>query len=385
MKKKILLLALFVFMFGMFSFIGQGEVQAGVGEWEELDPAPFGSVHRSSAVVINNKIYVVGGFYGTNTLKVFDYINETWSELRACPSTAVNSKSVALNDKIYTLGGSNLTEDIEREFRTYDPATDEWSILPSAPSDTGSMVAINGKIYVAGKQNYLMYDPNTNQWSILSNRSQWGMAPSAVALNNKMYMNNYSTTVHAHRFYVYDPATDTTEELASASIATYPSYISSSRLVTYNGKIYALARFSLLEYNPMTDQWSTMSNTSICDGDYSAAVVVNGKMYVFGNGGGGIYQSMVQRYIFEESDDPTDPEDPTDPTPTTGNKALIITLDNGFDKTYLVTNSQLEAFIDWFESANDNDFYTINNPLGGKGAKDYLVHDKIVCWRAADI
>ncbi|WP_024832784.1 Kelch repeat-containing protein [Ruminiclostridium josui] len=125
---------------------------------EEYDPvtdtwttkAPmYNSRSSFNIAVINDKIYVIGGVNsGTNnvsaSIEEYDPANNIWTLKTSMPTGG--GKAVVLNNKIYMVGASG-SKTLE-----YDPATDKWTYLaPVLAGRTDSGVAVvNGKIYAIG-------------------------------------------------------------------------------------------------------------------------------------------------------------------------------------------------------------------------------------------
>lgn len=79
--------------------------------------------------VINNYIYVFGGFNETNldTIEKFDRVNKTWEILNVImPISLQNATAVTVNKKdIYVIGGSNGT--FQNYMSIFDIETKLWS------------------------------------------------------------------------------------------------------------------------------------------------------------------------------------------------------------------------------------------------------------------
>ena len=72
---------------------------------------------------------------------------------------------------------------------------------------------------------------------------------------------------------------------------------------------------------------------------------------------------------------------------TGGRALLVITMQNGLEKEYTMSMSEVEAFISWYNSDTGNATYTIdkNYNVGPfVSRKDYIVHDKIMCFEVME-
>ncbi len=133
-------------------------------KWEKLPPLP---APRSShdAVVLDNKIYVAGGWNMTGggkgsewhrTAVVLDLNQPTlaWKEL---PTPPFVRRAVSLgtqNGKVYVIGGMHESGETSSEVDFYDPATNTWqqgTDLPGKPIEGfgNSSFELGGKLFVS--------------------------------------------------------------------------------------------------------------------------------------------------------------------------------------------------------------------------------------------
>lgn len=149
------------------------------------------SIHRSevAAGVLNNKIYVAGGFVnsdsntGTGALEIYDPATDSWASGAPMPISGIgNAASAAIGGKLYIAGGTHgyWQSPAFPNLEIYDPMSDTWSAgapLPLAVTEAGG-AAIGGKFYVIGGHfgfnGYTLlgitgalqiYDPVLNTWS----------------------------------------------------------------------------------------------------------------------------------------------------------------------------------------------------------------------------
>jgi N-acetylneuraminic acid mutarotase len=185
--------------------------------WETNTPMPTAR-YLLQANVVNDKIYVMGGFtafnHFTNTSEVYDTDTNVWTTAASIPNAAPGSTSVVADNKIYLIGGdktsygSKLYSAPANMNEIYDPATDSWTLgnpLPnaisyaSASATTGAM-ATNGIYVIGGYGNNgnpsdlnQVYDPKTNTWTAGLSRpatvnleGSYNLAIAAV--NDKFYL-----------------------------------------------------------------------------------------------------------------------------------------------------------------------------------------------------
>jgi N-acetylneuraminic acid mutarotase len=160
-----------------------------------------------SSCVVNNKIYVLGGYDGVSqlgTLEVFDPSTNSWSTPQTNGSmTPRTFPGVAVVDgKIYVMGGGTVQGNALNTFEAFDPSTNSWS----TPKTDGAMTAryglasavVNGIIYAIDGQvgpNYLnsieAFDPSINTWRVVPVVQSLipRTGPAANVIGNKIYIN----------------------------------------------------------------------------------------------------------------------------------------------------------------------------------------------------
>ena len=113
--------------------------------WESRTPMALGRNHAFAGAV-NGKIYVIGGRIGhafitsaanTDIVEEYDPATNMWSGLKAkMPSARSGGGWGTYGGKIYVAGGEVATQALVGAFRAleaYDPATNQWSFMPSMP------------------------------------------------------------------------------------------------------------------------------------------------------------------------------------------------------------------------------------------------------------
>jgi N-acetylneuraminic acid mutarotase len=107
----------------------------------------------SCAVVVNNKIYVLGGaldasLTDANDNQVYDPSTDRWEKKKPMQYARCFPFAAVVNDTIYVIGGSynNPSSIIE----SYDPVTDTWTRKANmlAPRFGASACVVNGIIYI---------------------------------------------------------------------------------------------------------------------------------------------------------------------------------------------------------------------------------------------
>ncbi|WP_223599772.1 T9SS C-terminal target domain-containing protein [Chryseobacterium sp. GVT01B] len=176
----------------------------------ETNKITKGAVNRSytgnaGSAIYNGKIYVFGGsgLNGAATTKFsnrfqyYDIASDTWHPLPDMP-TARETRGKIVNDKLYVIGGFNGTS--SRLINVYDLNTDRWTDQFTMPAGiSGHSLAVSGnKIFIAGgynNQTFLAYfDTTTNKFHQLSSNMIPRRHATAEVYNDKLYIIGGSTT-----------------------------------------------------------------------------------------------------------------------------------------------------------------------------------------------
>lgn len=160
---------------------------------------------NSGSAIHNGKIYVFGGSglngasttVFSNKFQYYDIATNTWNPLPNMP-TAREAKGKIVNDKLYVIGGFNGTS--SRLVNVYDLNKNLWTEQYTMPAGiSGHSLAVSGnKIFIAGgynNQTFLAYfDTETNKLHQLSSNMIPRRHAAAEIYNNKLYIIGGSTT-----------------------------------------------------------------------------------------------------------------------------------------------------------------------------------------------
>jgi N-acetylneuraminic acid mutarotase len=150
------------------------------------------------ANVVNDKIYLIGGYPNRTFNEVYDPTTDSWSTKEPMPTGASYYASAVFDNEIYVIGGygsGNLNQ-------IYDPETGKWRLGAPAPSSitdgaagaTTGMMALK-RIYVLGVLDFMyqaappnrIYDPKSDRWTfgadVPTNRLNFGVA----VVNDTLY------------------------------------------------------------------------------------------------------------------------------------------------------------------------------------------------------
>lgn len=261
-----------------------------LGSWETKADMPTG---RSGigAVVVNEKIYVIGGYNSgcLNTVEEYNPVTDTWTTKANMPTARYDLGVATVDGKIYAIGGDNGSRLSTVE--EYDPVTDSWTTKTSMPTARHKMgiQEVNGKIYAIGGYgtSYLStveeYNPVTDTWttkaSMPTERNDLGVAE----VGGKIYVIGGTNGSYLSTVEEYNLETDTWTTKTSM-----PTARKSLGVESVNGRIYAMGGYNGLylrkvqEYNPLTDTWKIMNDIPYMERLNFDAVEMNGKIYAIG-------------------------------------------------------------------------------------------------------
>lgn len=145
--------------------------------WINETMLPGDGLNAPTAVVLDNQIYVVGGFNTTTNVpdgrvQVYDLATQTWHEVAPLPAPRGGHASVVLDGRIHVFGGGNSVSTLDDHYM-YDPTTDTWSNLAPLPRAEGSPagVVFGNQIYAIGGRSgfsdfgeVYIYDAAADSW-----------------------------------------------------------------------------------------------------------------------------------------------------------------------------------------------------------------------------
>ena len=164
-----------IYAIGGSSKSGPSSPASIVGTNEEYDPAMDAWTFRASmhtprydfaVAVCQNKIYCIGGYIAnassltgatrTGANEVYDPATDTWETKKPMPTPRSTLQANVVNDKIYLIGGFIDNNTSPSRYSTtslnevYDPSTDTWTQKTPSPQMTYDFAStvFSDKIYV---------------------------------------------------------------------------------------------------------------------------------------------------------------------------------------------------------------------------------------------
>jgi N-acetylneuraminic acid mutarotase len=145
--------------------------------WTEESTLPGDGLNAPAAVVLNGRLYLIGGFETTTNVptarvRVYDPATRRWSEAAPLPAPRGGHAAAVLGGRIHVIGGGNAVSTLA-DHTVFDPATGGWSGLAPLPRSMGSPAAVvhEGALWSIGGRSglsdfgdVLRYDAAANVW-----------------------------------------------------------------------------------------------------------------------------------------------------------------------------------------------------------------------------
>ncbi len=218
-----------------------------------------------------------------------------WEQKQDYPVAAGADGGVCftINDIIYVGGGLG-----SKQFRSYDPTTDQWislGLLPGVVTDRGFGIgfAINGKGYVGlgidgliAKKDIWQFDPVSTSWTQMQDFPGQACGGMYVfVIDNLTYIGageDPFTLVQYNEAYSFDPFINSWTQLSDfpTSGVIYPfSFAIDQKGYVSCGESSIGPTNLTYEYEPMTDSWTQKANYIGAERQAGVAFVLNGIAY----------------------------------------------------------------------------------------------------------
>ncbi|KAL4082849.1 hypothetical protein QTP88_029505 [Uroleucon formosanum] len=173
--------------------------------------------------VINNYLYAVGGYDGTNSLnssEAFDCSIKKWRMISSMSTTRADLGAGVLNNLLYAVGGFDYSSsEVLNSVECYHPNLDKWTpVAEMSVRRYGAGVGVlDGVMYVVGgfdglesQKSVEAYRPSLGVWTTVDDMHFPRQNAVVVALDGLLYViggNNAETVYNSVEF--YDPTYDT--------------------------------------------------------------------------------------------------------------------------------------------------------------------------------
>jgi N-acetylneuraminic acid mutarotase len=336
-KTKLRLLAISVLLCSsiIFSSCSKSDSESTdvIGNWKRS--SEFEGYARTEAVsfTIGDKVYVGGGYDGSNRLNdfwEFNQSNGTWLRKSPFPGAARTSAvAFTINGKGYVGTGYDGINKLA-DFWEYNPATDSWTRVADFGGTarygaTAFSIGDKGYVTTGFDGNYLKdlweYNATTNTWTQKASitGSKRTDAISFVYDNKGYVVTGVANASYVNDFWVYDPSSDSwTEKRKITSVSDeeydddYGSNITRSNAVAFlmNGKVYLTSGYysgvtnTTYEYNIATDTWTQKTSLEASAREGAIGFSISNRGYITtGNNSSQRFDDLWEFFPDAEADD----------------------------------------------------------------------------------
>lgn len=182
--------------------------------WEKAFAMPANRLRGSTtASIYENKLYIAGGIIDghwdghVKWFDCYDFKTEQWESMPDIPHFRDHASSVVIDNKLYLVGGrktSRVTNEVleltEKNVDVFDFKTNEWITLDQ-PIITqragGTAISVNGLIVFTGGESATQmeahsqvecYDPTTGIWTSLPSMNTGRHGTQLIWHNDNMYI-----------------------------------------------------------------------------------------------------------------------------------------------------------------------------------------------------
>lgn len=332
--KKYLFKLTFVFVVAICGVLGIGtsayadDLENWTKQPDLLKPVAF-----SSSVVLDGKVYVIGGVEWPNNANfilsssVYAYDPSTGDCVKKAdiPEPLQLHKSLVVNGKIYVFGGKGDNNSTSTaSVYEYDPSLNKWSKKADMPQKIirdFSLVVIDNDVYLIGgvsSQNILIheiyiYNPVSNTWTKKVDMPSTLSSKTSVGVNGKIYIvgeNNSANGICYSSVTIYDPITNTFRKKYNG----LPNFNPTNGAIAFHDKIYFFGRIQdrgiqedryITIYDTNTDTFVEKSKipATISQNNFNS-FILNDKIHILGGSMSGRYSNSV--YSYEDPDSQSD-------------------------------------------------------------------------------
>ncbi len=268
----------------------------------------------STAAVLKNEIYVVGGYDGTEwvaDVQIYNPATNTWSTGPSYPTVIGSASAAVVKNVLYVFGGSSDGGNTATNaVWAYNPKTKSWAAMTAMPTARFSAEAVVEKniIYVLGGDSNASgngnlatvesYNPATNTWTeeapMLVAKSQSAAGPIGTTIVVADGGTNGGGSTGDNE--AYDTATNTWKTLTADPASRYAPCHGSIGPKLYD--VGGLFNYTLNEsFQLSKNKWTTLA-PALQGNIFSASAVFKGQLYCIGGwaSNGGPIINNVQIY-----------------------------------------------------------------------------------------
>lgn len=290
--------------------------------------------------VIDGKIYVLGGRGPsqsaiTSTVEMYEPEDDSWTQKKSMSISRADFQTAVINGHIYAFGGYQIDGNTTPSVEAYNPKSDSWEAKSSMPFPRKDfqLEVVNGKVYViggstSGNNNSLAiqeYDPESDNWKVKASVLVEKTGFKTEVIDNKIYIIGGGANIEE-----YDLATNKCSLKFSL-----PQGVTSIQTQVVDGKIYILGGFGneyldkVAVYNPIENSLRSIPPMLGCRSLFGSSLI-NGKIYVMGGitSASSNLTNTVESYVVTQSN----------PTLTVESSPNKVKVGNRFTTTVAIHN-----------------------------------------------
>jgi N-acetylneuraminic acid mutarotase len=258
-----------------------------------------------TAAVLNNDIYVIGGFDGsgqvTDIVEVYNIANNSWTRASPLPEPLHHTAAASYNGKIYVVGGYTAPWSPINNLFIYDPLQNNWQEGRPMPTARGALNAnfVNGTLYAIGGSSDRplnsneAYDPSSDTWTSKALMPTARHHAGSAVVDGKIFVIGGRISGSLENVSVneaYDPEQDqwitNLEAMPSkrSGIAAAASPVNSSRIFVFGGEEPSRTFNNNERYDAETNTWISESPLPTARHGLAAVYIEDDKIYVIGGG-----------------------------------------------------------------------------------------------------
>ena len=254
---------------------------------ESVSSLPY-NFYRSSAVVLNGEIHVLGSGYSGNFFKHYKWNGTSWTSVGTLPYSFYRGSAVVLNGEIHILGSGDSSH-LTKHYKFDGSSWTSVSTLPYAFYD-GSAVVFDNEIHIlgGGDNSTKHYKFDGSSWTSVSTLSYNFSNGSALVLDNEIHILGGGDNSTKH--YKWNGTSWT-------SISTLPYSFYSGSAVVFDNEIHILGGGggSTKYYKWDGTSWTSVS-TLPYGFTYGSVVVFDNGIHILGSGNSSYYTAHYLVY-----------------------------------------------------------------------------------------
>ncbi|KAG0614708.1 hypothetical protein M758_6G197700 [Ceratodon purpureus] len=219
--------------------------------WFALPPLPNEqrTAGNSASAVVDGKLFVVGGQLDNGNacscVSYFDMQLYCWKS--AAPLNIPRAKCMAgvINNQLYVVGGfTERDQDAGPTAEAYNPKSNQWRLISSMKisMELYDSAVLDNKFYVVNSSSEnlvgLVYDPKLDEWVYMAHGLNTGWQSKTAAMNGKLYAVGDSHSLEGkNEISVYNGKKDSWETIKGVLEDSAPVLAWGPELVSLGGRL----------------------------------------------------------------------------------------------------------------------------------------------------